>query len=186
MSRFTTEILRGLLAGAAGATALNMWTYGRQAISGSASGATPDQAAEATIEAVGGHVPGSPDVRQNRLEGLGPLSGYGVGLTVAVAASALHAYPPHLRSGPAAIAVGLSAMAISDGVMTALGITDPTAWTPKSLLNDALPHLAYGAVTVLALHQMSKPGSRVILSSLMAQTRGRIDVGRAQLAGGVR
>ena len=41
--------------------------------------------------------------------------------------------------------------------MTLLGITDPRTWTATSVLNDLLPHLAYGAVTVLTLHRMVDP-----------------------------
>jgi hypothetical protein len=42
-------------------------------------------------------------------------------------------------------------MAISDDVMSALGITRSTPWTAGSVVNAALPHLAWGRVTVLAL-----------------------------------
>jgi hypothetical protein len=157
MARLTTGITSGLLASAAGATALNAFTYAQQALKGTPSGATPDQAAQATIETVGGHVRGTPDQRQNRLEGLGPLSGYGVGLGVGALAGALRAYGVKVPIGLAPVIVGLGAMAISDGVMSALGIADPRTWTASSVVNDALPHLAYGGVTVLALHRMIDP-----------------------------
>lgn len=157
MARFVTGITSGLLAGAAGATALNAFTYAQQAVKGTLSSATPDQAAQATIEAAGGHVPGTPDQQQNRLEGLGPLSGYGVGLGVGALAGLLRAYRVKVPIGLAPVIVGLGAMAISDGVMTALGISDPRTWTTSSIVDDALPHLAYGGVTVLALHRMIDP-----------------------------
>jgi hypothetical protein len=38
--------------------------------------------------------------------------------------------------------------------MSARGVTAPRSWTTSSVINDAVPHLAYGAVTVLALHRM--------------------------------
>jgi hypothetical protein len=157
MSRLLTGITSGLLAGAAGATALNAVTYAQQAARGTPSSATPDQAAQAAVEAVGARVPGSPDTRQNRLEGLGPLTGYGVGLGVGAVAGVLRAYWVKVPIALAPAIVGLGAMAISDGVMTALGITDPRAWTPASVINDAVPHLAYGSATVLALHRMLDP-----------------------------
>jgi hypothetical protein len=152
--RFVTDITTGVIAGAAGATALNAFTYAQQAVSGAPSSATPDQTAHAAIEAVGAHVPGSPDKRQNRLEGLGPLSGYGVGLGVGAVAGAVRASLVRIPVVLSPVVVGLAAMAVSNGAMIALGITDPRTWSPKSVANDAVPHLVYGAVTVLALRRM--------------------------------
>jgi len=157
MSRALSGLTSGLIAGAAGATALNTFTYAQQAIKGTPSSATPDQAAQAVVESVGGKVPGDPDTRQNRLEGLGPLSGYGVGLGVGALAGLLRAMRIKVPFPVAVAGVGLGAMAISDTVMSAVGISDPRSWTPKSVAQDAAPHLAYGAVTVLALHRMIDP-----------------------------
>ena len=42
MGRLTTGLTSGLLAGAAGATALNAFAYAQQAVKGTASSATPD------------------------------------------------------------------------------------------------------------------------------------------------
>lgn len=52
---------------------------------------------------------------------------------------------------------GAAAMAASDGSMTALGVTDPRQWDANSWLSDALPHLAYGAVTIATLHALDRP-----------------------------
>lgn len=152
-----TGLTSGLIAGAAGATALNTVTYVLQAVQGTPSSATPDQAAQAVVEATGAEVPGSPDQRQNRLEGLGPLAGYAVGLGVGAVAGALRGSTAKVPFPVAVAGVGLGAMAISDTVMTLLKITDPRSWTPKTVLSDAVPHLAYGAVTVLGLHRMLDP-----------------------------
>ncbi len=157
VGRITAGLSSGLLAGAAGATALNLVTYAQQAIKGTASSATPDQAALAVTQAIGAHVPGDADSRQNRLEGLGPLSGLGVGLGVGALAGLARALGVKVPLGAAPVLLGLGAMAISDGVMTAVGITDPRSWTVDTVANDVLPHLVYGAVTVLALHRMIDP-----------------------------
>ena len=162
MSRALTGLTSGILAGAAGATALNLFTYAQQAVNGTPSGATPDQAAQAVIQSVGGEVPGTPDQRAARLEGLGPLSGLGVGLGVGALAGLLRALGLKVPIRLAPVAVGLGAMAVSDGVMTAVGITDPRTWTPSSVAQDAVPHLVYGAVTVLALHRMVDPSTMQI------------------------
>lgn len=54
-------------------------SYTKQAIDGTASSATPDQAAQAVAHAVGAEIPGSPDTRQNRLESRARVSGTGLG-----------------------------------------------------------------------------------------------------------
>lgn len=156
MSRALTGLTSGVLAGAAGATALNAFTYAQQAVKGTPSVATPDQAAQATIEAAGGHVPGTPDERRTGSK-VSVLSGYGVGLGVGAVAGVLRVFGVKVPIGLAPVAVGLAAMAVSDSVMSALGVTDPRSWTTSSVINDAVPHLAYGAVTVLALHGMVDP-----------------------------
>ena len=38
-------------------------------------------------------------------------------------------------------------MAATDLGMWQLGVTDPRTWDSRSWLSDALPHLAFGAVT---------------------------------------
>ena len=157
MERLTTGLTSGMLAGAAGATALNAFTYAQQAAKGTASSATPDQAALAVVRAAGVDVPGDPDTEQNRLEGLGPLAGLAVGLAVGAVGGALRALGIKIPIGLAPVVLGLGAMTVSDSVMTAVGITDPRSWTPASVVQDATPHLVYGVVTVLALHRMDDP-----------------------------
>ncbi len=162
MSNVLTGLTSGLLAGAAGATALNALAYAQQAVRGTPSSATPDQAAEAVLDAAGTGVPGNPDERQNRLEGMGPLAGYGVGVGVGALAGAIRASGRKTPFVLAVAGVGLGAMAISDGVMAALGISDPRSWTAASVAQDTVPHLAYGAVTVLALHRMIDPHTQQV------------------------
>ena len=154
---FSAGITSGLIAGAAGTTALNLVSYVRQTVQATPSSATPDQAAESVVRAVGAEVPGTPDERQNRLEGLGPLAGLGVGLGVGALAGGLRATTLKVPFPAAVAAVGLGAMAISDTVMAVLGISSPRPWTPASVAQDAAPHLTYGAVTILALHRMLDP-----------------------------
>jgi hypothetical protein len=146
----------GVLAGAAGATALNAVTYLDQAIRGRPATETPGQTVVALADTFGVEVPGAPEQRANRLEGLGPLSGLAVGLGVGAAAGAIGTFfrPP---APVAALLIGVTAMAISDLTMTALKISEPRSWTPSTVTMDAIPHLAYGAVTALVLRS-SRPG----------------------------
>lgn len=146
-----------MIAGAAGATALNLVTYSDQAIRARPAGDTPGQTVNALSEVVGVDVPGGPEQRQNRLEGLGPLSGLAVGIGVGALAGALRGYSVTVPKALAATVIGLGAMAISDTTMAVLKISDPRSWTPSSVASDAIPHLAYGAVTTAALHLMLDP-----------------------------
>ena len=75
---------------------------------------------------------------------MGTATGVGIGAAFGVLRYAGLRLPGPLE----VIAAGAAAMAASDGSMTALGVTDPRQWDTTSWLSDALPHLAYGAVTV--------------------------------------
>jgi hypothetical protein len=157
MARPITGLLAGVLAGAAGATALNAVTYLDQAVRARPAGDTPGQTVNALADASGVAVPGNAEQRQNRLEGLGPLSGLAVGVGVGAVAGALRGYSIKVPKAVAAAVIGLAAMAISDSTMAALKISDPRSWTPGSVATDAIPHLAYGAVTTATLHLLLDP-----------------------------
>ena len=157
MARPFSGAAAGMLAGAAGATALNAVTYLDQAVRARPAGDTPGQTVDALADATGVGVPGNADERQNRLEGLGPLSGLAVGIGVGALAGMLRGYSVKVPKALAATIIGLGAMTISDATMTALKITDPRSWKPGSVAADAIPHLAYGAVTTTALHLMLDP-----------------------------
>jgi hypothetical protein len=150
-----TGFLRGALAGAAGTTALNATTYLDMAVRGRGSSSTPQQVVEESAERAGVEIPGDEQTRQNRLQGLGPLSGTAVGVAVGAAAGLVQQLL--LRRGhrlPALIAVpmlGAAAMAMSDVPMKVLGISDPAEWAAKDWASDAVPHLVYGAVTYAGL-----------------------------------
>jgi hypothetical protein len=42
-------------------------------------------------------------------------------------------------------------MAVGNGPMTVLGVTDPRTWSPADWAADVAPHLAYAAVCALTL-----------------------------------
>jgi len=45
----------------------------------------------------------------------------------------------------------LGAMALTDGLMSVLGVTDPRSWSTTDWASDVVPHLAYGFGTAVAL-----------------------------------
>ena len=157
MARSFAGVVAGMIAGAAGATALNAVTYLDQAVRGRPAGSTPSRTAKALADAVNVSVPGGRDTAQNRFEGLGPLAGLGVGVGVGALSGLLRIYWVKTPKPVAAVAVGLGAMAISDSTMTALGVAEPRDWTAGTVAADAIPHLAYGLVTTAALHRLLDP-----------------------------
>ena len=144
-------VLRGAAAGAAGTTALNAVTYLDMAGRGRGSSSTPEQTVEALAEKVHVQIPGDEEARQNRLQGLGPLTGLAAGLGIGVLAGLARA--AGLRSSPL-VGTALTTVGVligSNGPMTALGITDPRTWSATDWVSDVVPHLAYGVVVTTTM-----------------------------------
>jgi hypothetical protein len=144
-------LLRGALAGAAGTTALNAATYVDMAVRGRPASPLPEQAVAKVAEAAGLPVPGEGDERENRLHGLGPLGGIATGVGIGVAAGLLRPLLARLPLAMSAPLLGGAAMAATDLPMSRMQLTDPAQWSGTDWASDAIPHLAYGLVTVLAL-----------------------------------
>src|SRR5215207_3730833 len=119
----------GALAGAAGSTALNMATWVDMAVRGRPASSTPEQTAAKLAELAGTEVPGDEETRQNRLSGLGPLFGSGAGVGVGVLFGLLRVAGVRPSGLLGAALTGGAMMAVSDGTMTALGLTDPRSTT---------------------------------------------------------
>src|SRR5579875_3612854 len=147
--------LRGIAAGAAGTTALNAATYADMAVRGRSASSMPETAVERLAGEVGYEIPGDGDERQNRLTGLGALSGIAMGTAAGVAASALGPVVRRLPLPLAALFVGGLAMAGSDVPMARLGLTDPRTWSSSDWLSDAVPHVAYGLAAAATLKALA-------------------------------
>jgi hypothetical protein len=147
-------IISGAAAGAAGTTALNAVAYADMALRGRPVSNTPER----TVETVADHspfeIPGRGETRDNRVSGLGALSGIATGVAVGAAFGVLHrlGVRPHPLLGAAL--TGLAAMVATDASMAALKVSDPRRWSATDWLSDLVPHLAYGAVTWLALRRL--------------------------------
>ncbi|POM26991.1 hypothetical protein BTM25_13990 [Actinomadura rubteroloni] len=144
-------ITKGLIAGAAGTSALNIATYLDMAVRGRPASSTPEE----TVERLAGdaHVDlGEGQQAEARKEGVGTLLGYATGLASAVGYGVLAR-----RQAPWPVGVlALTALAMtgSNAPMTVLGVTDPRTWPVSSWLSDAIPHLAYGAAAYLAYEHL--------------------------------
>lgn len=145
------SILKGAAAGAAGTTALNASTYLDMTVRARPTSSTPEDTVEQLAEVTHLRIPGQGEARDNRVAGLGPLSGITTGVGVGALLGltrALHWRPPLVVGAAAAT---LLALVGANGPMTALGITDPRTWSLESWITDVVPHLAYGIVTAATL-----------------------------------
>lgn len=146
---------KGALAGAAGTTALNALTYLDMSVRARPASELPQQAVEKIADRAEHPVPGSGEQKQNRLTGLGSLSGIATGVGIGAVAGLLG---PVLRRLPLPLSsalLGAGAMAATDTSMARLGLTDPRSWSSMDWASDAVPHLGYGLVTVVALRALS-------------------------------
>jgi hypothetical protein len=149
-------ILAGAAAGAAGTAALDAVTYLDMTVRGRAASDTPERSVEKFADSAGVAVPGTGETRDNRLAGLGALSGVATGVGVGAAFGVLRRLglrPPTLIGGAL---VGLSAMAATASSMASMGISDPRTWSAADWLADLLPHLAYGLVTYATLQALDR------------------------------
>jgi hypothetical protein len=150
-------VLRGATAGAAGTTALNAVTYLDMAVRGRPSSSTPERTVQTLAEKAHVPIPGDEEKQQNRLQGLGPLTGLaaGVGVGVLVGLARAAGFRSQPLVGTALITVGV--LIGTNGPMTGLGITDPRTWSATDWISDLVPHLAYAAVVKTTMDAFDRP-----------------------------
>jgi hypothetical protein len=156
MRRMPTWLVRGLVAGATGTTALYATTYLDMAVRGRPPSDTPKRTVARGADVLGIAIPGDRDARDAREAGLGTLLGHSVGMTIGVAVSGLRSTGrPRTRGGTLALAWGL-AMVAGNGPMSVLGVTDPRTWSGTDWLADLVPHLAYAAAATATLEAFER------------------------------
>ena len=138
--------LRGAAAGAAGTTALNAVTYLDMAGRGRGTSSTPEQTVEKLAEKAHVPIPGEGETRQNRIQGLGPITGLVAGVGVGVVVGLVRAAGYRSQPLVGTLLTTLGVLVVANGPMTVLGITDPRTWSATDWASDIVPHLAYGAV----------------------------------------
>lgn len=153
-------VLLGAAAGAAGTTALNALTYIDMAVRGRPASSTPETTVQTLSDKTHVPVPGDEQARENRVAGLGPLTGLlaGVGVGALLGAGRSAGWRPGVAVGTAAATLG--ALVGTNGPMTALGVTDPRTWSATSWVVDVVPHVAYGYVTAAVLDRLDPPALR--------------------------
>jgi hypothetical protein len=150
-------MLRGAAAGAAASTALNAVTYVDMAVRGRGTSSTPEQTVEKLADKAHVTIPGDDETRQNRVQGLGPLTGLTAGIGVGVVVGLVRA--SGFRSQPlvGTLLTTLGILVAANGPMTALGITDPRTWSTTDWISDLVPHVAYGAVLKTTMDAFDRP-----------------------------
>ena len=149
-------IMAGAAAGAAGTAALNAATYLDMAVRGRGSSDTPQQTIEAMEDRLPVSVPGEGPTRDNRVSGLGSLSGIVTGIGIGAVFGVLHRVGLRPATPLGGVLVGLSAMASTDTSMAVLKVSDPRSWSAADWLSDLIPHLAYGFVTYATLQALDR------------------------------
>jgi hypothetical protein len=149
--------VRGAAAGAAATTALNAVTYLDMTVRGRGASSTPERTVEALAQKAHVPIPGDEEHRQNRIAGLGPMTGLVAGIGVGVLTGLARA--SGFRSQPlvGTLLTTLGVLVASNGPMTALGITDPRTWSTTDWISDVVPHLAYGAVLKTTMDAFDRP-----------------------------
>lgn len=164
------RLLAGAAAGAAGTTALNAVTYADMAWRGRAASSTPEQSIDAIASKSGVSIPGDGDARQNRLTGLGALSGIATGVAVGAVYGVLDVF--HVRPGllKGSLLAATTALLAANVPMVQMGITDPRKWSPQDWASDLVPHLAYGAVVAATFRGAAPSKSSVETQELVVVT----------------
>ena len=175
----TGTFRRGLLAGAAGTTALTAATYLDMALRGRPASTVPERTVDALADALGTEVPGKGAERDSRRTGLGALAGIANGVTLGVVSSVVRSAGVRMPFPVGAVVKGAASMATTDVPVAGLGISDPRTWTRQDWLADALPHLAYGATVQAVVQGLPTPKERV----LPRRTADRGLIGRSLLLG---
>ncbi|GAA2210650.1 hypothetical protein GCM10009850_061090 [Nonomuraea monospora] len=146
-------LVKSLIAGAAGTSALNIATYLDMAIRARAASSTPSQAVEKLTDLTDISL-GDGEQADNRKEALGALLGYATGAGAALCYGLLSS--GRRPSWPVGVsALTALAMTGSNAPLTALGTTDPREWPASAWVSDVIPHLAYGITAYVAYELLS-------------------------------
>lgn len=141
-------LVKGLIAGAAGTSALNIATYLDMAIRARAASSTPQQAVEKLTDLTDVDL-GDDEQAGHRKQALASLLGYGTGAGAALCYGLLTS--GRRPSWPVGVpALTVLAMIGSNAPLAALGTTDPRQWSASAWISDAVPHLAYGITAYAA------------------------------------
>lgn len=151
------HLAAGLVAGAAGTTALNTVTYLDMTLRGRPASSTPEQTVDRVMSLAGVQLPGHEPQRGARRSGLGALLGSVAGIGAGVVLAAARASTDSPSPGKTLAGSFCIAMLVGNGPMTVLAVTNPLTWTRQDWAADVVPHLAYAVAATTALELSVSP-----------------------------
>ncbi|MFJ8630000.1 hypothetical protein [Streptomyces sp. NPDC093568] len=154
MVRVTGPLLYGAAAGAAGATALDVVSYGDMVLRGRPASSTPETTVRKLAQTLHLRIPGEGRAQESRVEALGALTGLaaGIGMGAVLGLGHVAGWRPTRSTQYAAAVAG--ALVATNGPMTVLGVTDPRTWAASDWVADIVPHVAYAVVTVSVFNRL--------------------------------
>jgi len=156
MASLTRNVWWGVLAGAAGTTALNAATYLDMAVRGRPASSTPQQTIERAAALVGVSLPRDKQTKDALESGLGAVLGTLAGVGAGAALGAVRGLTGRPRNTTGTIATAWAmAMVVGNGPMTVLGVTDPRQWTSVDWAADVVPHVAYAVAAGVTLEALA-------------------------------
>jgi hypothetical protein len=153
--------LHGVIAGAAGAMALDITTYGDMLLRGRGASGVPARVAGAIADELGFDALATARQEEpaaNRREAAGALLGYATGIGIGGLYGVLRGSRGSVSTPLAGVALGILAMIASDMPIALTGASDPRTWTPVDWTSDLIPHLIYGLVTVETFEAIAARG----------------------------
>jgi len=139
--------LRGVAAGAAGTTALNVVSRLDQMWRARPLSDAPQQVVAELVDRAGAPIPGGPAQRRHRIAALGPLSGSLNGMGLGALAGVLRVAGLRLPPAAGGPLLGLAAMAATDVPLAWSRVSRPRDRSGADWAADLVSHLAYGLVT---------------------------------------
>ncbi|GAC1303056.1 MAG: hypothetical protein NVSMB19_12820 [Vulcanimicrobiaceae bacterium] len=138
---------KGLLAGAAGSVALDLFSYGDMFARGRAASELPATVAQKLAARVGLQrlANGDDDATKHRRSAAGALLGYAVGTGAGAGYALLRPRVERWLPWPVAgVILGAATLVASEGSATALGATDWRTWSASDWISDIVPRTLYG------------------------------------------
>ncbi|MBD5655217.1 MAG: hypothetical protein IAI50_08535 [Candidatus Eremiobacteraeota bacterium] len=154
-------IAKGLLAGAAGTLALDLYTYLDILARARPPSEVPSTVVQKLAEKLGVEslANNDGDAPKNRRSGAGALMGYGVGLGAGVAYCAVRpAFERWLPWPLAGVLLGGATLVASEGSATALGATDWSTWSASDWASDIIPRTLYGLTVAYVCEKIEDDG----------------------------
>ncbi|MBV8374769.1 MAG: hypothetical protein JO302_04605 [Candidatus Eremiobacteraeota bacterium] len=146
---------RGMIAGAAGATALDALSYMDMLVRGRSASDVPGQTVSRLVKSIGLILDGEDTVSSNRRTASGALLGHADG----VLAASLYALIRSAIRVPwpvgAAFLAGIT-LVTGEGSAVRTGATDWSKWSLSEWVTDIVPRLAFGIVAAVVVEALER------------------------------